>query len=80
MTVAEARKILEDVEAEALLPQEMLAKEAVRIVSGGGVFEGIGGGWLVSTGGFGLGGICATRTWVIRAVHQAEARNILRRG
>jgi hypothetical protein len=34
MTVAEARKILEDVEAEALLPQEMLAQEAVRIVWG----------------------------------------------
>jgi hypothetical protein len=31
MTVAEARKILEDVEAEAVLPQELLDKEAVRL-------------------------------------------------
>jgi hypothetical protein len=31
MTVAEARKILEDVEAEAVLPQELLDKEAVRV-------------------------------------------------
>lgn len=29
MPVSEARKILEDVEAEAVLPQELLAKEAV---------------------------------------------------
>lgn len=30
MTVSEARDILEDVEAEAMLPPELLAKEAVR--------------------------------------------------
>lgn len=29
LPVGEARKILEDVEAEAVLPQELLAKEAV---------------------------------------------------
>lgn len=30
LTVSEARDILEDVEAEAMLPPELLAKEAVR--------------------------------------------------
>jgi ATP-dependent protease HslVU (ClpYQ) ATPase subunit len=35
LPVREARKILEDVEAEAVLPQELLAKEAVSVVQGG---------------------------------------------
>lgn len=34
LTVSEARDILEDVEAEAMLPPELLAKEAVRELPG----------------------------------------------